>query len=217
MPDLLTFDPTWPADWSPQQWRHAASLMPLLAAMAVAAAIDWRSRRIPNWLTFTLLGTGLLRGLAGGLGWVEAIGPGGAVLGALVGFALAVPLFVLGARGAGDAKLYIAAGAWVGPGGILALFLVEAIVGAVFVVGHALARGRAMRLLSNTIVLATTLLNVRRLGLATATAAGQHLTVYNRSGPAKPGEGEFKSIDRPLPHAVPALVAAVACLVLGHL
>ncbi len=224
MPDLLSFEIVSPARWSPDRWRDVAALAPLMLAMLAAAAIDWRSRRIPNWLTFTLCGLGLLNGVAASAGWLVGVGVVNGLLGFLVGAALAVPLFILGARGAGDAKLYMAAGVWIGPGGILALFLVEAIVGAVFVVGRAVVRGQLAHLASNTIILATTLLNVRRLGLATTAAAGQHLTVYNAGGGGGGGGGGgedqegsgFKSIDRPLPHAVPALVALMLCLLLGH-
>ena len=217
MPDLLSFNLVLPDQWSPDRWREVAALAPLAVAMVVAAVVDWRSRRIPNWLTFSLFGVGLLRGLLATTGLVEGVGIGGGLLGTLAGAALAIPLFVLGARGAGDAKLYMATGAWIGPVGILELFLVESSVGAAFVVGRAICRGQMLRLTSNTIVLATTLLNVRRLGVATAAATGQHLTVYNATPNDPETPKRFSSIDRPLPHAVPALAAFALCLLLGHI
>src|SRR5262245_36842504 len=86
-----------------------------VVGMAVAAACDLRSRRIPNEVTVSILLLGLVaRGLGGGpteLVW----GLAGAATG------LTSLLLPFGARwlGGGDVKLAAAAGAWLGPRGAL--------------------------------------------------------------------------------------------------
>jgi|SRR5262245_4738253 len=82
----------------------------VISGSLVAAALDARSRRIPNWLTGGLLAAGLLNaGLtAGAVGLADA----GAAM-----FVLALPyviLFACAGGGAGDAKLMGAIGAWLG-------------------------------------------------------------------------------------------------------
>ena len=214
--DFLALTWTWPHDWSPREAAHAATLAPLLLAMAVAAGVDARTRRIPNWLTFPLLGLGLLRAAALWLGGMGDVTPLTALAGAGVGLLVSVPLYALGARGAGDSKLYIAAGAWVGPLGVVALFLIEAVVGAAWVVVRAVVRGQLALLLMNAAVLVTTLLHARRLGLATATAAGRRYSIYGPVPDDAPPP-RFASFDRPLPHAVPLLAAAVLAVLMGKL
>ena len=172
-------------------------LVPLLFMLLLAALIDTRTRKIPNWLTLSLLLAGLLRGACGTA--YAPLGLGGATLGMLAGFAAGFPLFALGARGAGDAKLYTAVGAWVGWQGVIALFLVEAVVGLVVVVAQCGVRGKLPELLRNTGVLVVTLLHVRRVGVGQAVANGQ----------------TFTSVDKKLPHAVPFFMAAVITLGLG--
>ena len=77
-----------------------------------ACVTDFRSRRIPNVLTFgasaaAVVFSGVTNGWAG-LGW--------ALAGWGVGCALFLPWFLLGGMGAGDVKLLAALGAWAGPG-----------------------------------------------------------------------------------------------------
>ena len=192
--DLLPFRPSF--DATP---AFLLNLVPLGAMLLVAALIDTRTRRIPNWLTLSLLLAGLLRGAAAPLLGLGGFGLGAALLGTAAGFGAGFPLFALGARGAGDAKLYTAVGAWLGWQGVLVLFLVEAVVGLVVVVAQCLVRGKLPELLRNTGVLMVTLLHVRRVGVEQAAANGR----------------AFTSVDRKLPHAVPFLLAAVITLALG--
>lgn len=215
--DPLALTWTWPSQWEPAYIVHVATLLPLFIAFFAAAVVDWRSRKIPNWLTFTLLAGGFFR--AASVWWVglSTFTPLDALAGAFAGFAIALPLFVLGARGAGDAKLYIAAGAWVGWWGVLALFLLEAIVGLCFVVGRATLRGQLRPLLHNTGVLVLTLLHVRRVGVEQAVSNGKRFTVYGEVDAANAKKSRFTSIDRPLPHAVPVLAAALLAIFLGRL
>ena len=83
----------------------------LLAASAWAVREDLLFRRIPNSLTGSLLCLGLaLQFISGGWAALDK-----AALGALVGLAMLLPLYVLRATGAGDVKLLAAAGASLGP------------------------------------------------------------------------------------------------------
>ncbi len=206
---------SWPAQW--EQWYavHIVALLPFFVALVVAAVVDWRHRKIPNWLTFMLLGGGIVRSIgswmAGGL-----FDPLDSLLGIGCGLMIGLPLFVVGARGAGDAKLYIAAGAWVGWPGVVVLAALEAIVGMIVVVSRAAATGKLRELLSNTGALVTTFLHLRRVGLDQADANAKRFTIYGEASQDTQGR-RFTSIERPLPHAVPFLAAAVLAVLLGRL
>lgn len=82
----------------------------LVAATAVAMASDLRSMRIPNWLTLPLFALGVsywsaTKGLPG---------LGDSLLGALVAGGIFIGAYILAGGGAGDAKLMLALGAWLG-------------------------------------------------------------------------------------------------------
>src|SRR3954452_16575170 len=77
----------------------------------VAVIEDLRRRTIPNWLTAGSLAIAVAAQAALG-GWR---GLGGALAGALVGFAVLLPM----RPGGGDLKLMAAFGAMLGPKGIL--------------------------------------------------------------------------------------------------
>jgi prepilin peptidase CpaA len=90
-------------------------LKPIVLGLAVALALiagwtDWRSRRIPNWLTVPgfLLGVSL-NVLAGGWAGLKT-----SLLGAGLGLLVLLPFVFLRSLGAGDWKLAGALGAFVG-------------------------------------------------------------------------------------------------------
>jgi prepilin peptidase CpaA len=87
------------------------------AAMVVAAVIDGWKLKVPNWLTFPLVLSGWLFGLLHDCGLLAGTGSGGigaALAGTALGFALLAPLYALGGMGAGDVKMQMGFGAWVG-------------------------------------------------------------------------------------------------------
>jgi prepilin peptidase CpaA len=161
--------------------------VPAFALLVWAAVTDLHSRRIPNWLTFSLA----LGGLAQAIAFGALSTPLASVLGLCVGFIIPFVLFALGALGGGDVKLLAGVGAWFGPQAALNVFVIAALVGAVMVVAQALAQRRGKVLIRNTAVLAVNLAHVRDVGLEHTKATGQ----------------SCRSVDRPLPYAVPVLIA----------
>jgi len=172
--------------------------VPLLAALVVAAVTDLRERRIFNWLTFGLALAGLFQSFAGSY-LPEALAPaftvsaGMSVAGLCVGFALTFILFAIGGLGGGDVKLLAAVGAWVGPVPVLFIFAAEAVIGMLIVLGQATTQGKLRALFKNSAMVAVNMANVNHLGVEHVVSTGQ----------------ACRSIDRPLPYAVPVLLATL--------
>lgn len=96
------------------------------AFMALAAVIDYRTKRIPNWLTLPAAIAGLV---------YSAVAPHGiGLLWSLAGFAIGMSLlllpWLLGGGGMGDVKMLAALGAWLGPLGILIAFAIGSVLAA---------------------------------------------------------------------------------------
>lgn len=92
-------------------------LLFLSAAMIVAATIDGWKLKVPNWLTFPLILSGWALGVCHNFGWLEGSGVGGigaALAGTALGFALLLPVYAIGGMGAGDVKMQMGFGSWVG-------------------------------------------------------------------------------------------------------
>jgi len=97
-----------------------------LGVTALAGLVDFRTRKIPNWLTVPalFLGVGIHLLVAG---WA---GAKASLEGAVLALILLFPLVLLRAFGAGDWKLMGAVGAFLGPVLFLLVF-----VGSIFVSG----------------------------------------------------------------------------------
>src|ERR1700757_387797 len=86
-------------------------------AMIVAAVIDGWKLKVPNWLTFPLVFSGWALGLCHSFGLLEATGAGGigaSLATTALGFVLLFPVYAIGGMGAGDVKMQMGFGAWVG-------------------------------------------------------------------------------------------------------
>jgi prepilin peptidase CpaA len=167
--------------------------LPVFAALSWAAVQDVRTRRIPNVLTFALA----LSGLAQSFLATGTVGPWASSGGLALGFGLGLGLFVLGGMGGGDVKLLAGLGAWTGPWGVVAIVVIEKVLAMLFVVGAAAWDGRLTRLLQSTAGLASNMLTVREQGVTGAVEASRmHV-----------------SVGRPLPYAVPVLVASAVTIV----
>lgn len=129
----------------------------MAAVTTVAAATDFRSRIIPNWLVLAgiVLGFGLNTYFYGTVGLkTAALGFGLALL-------IYVPLFILRAMGGGDVKLMAAVGSLAGPRDWMAIFIFASILGALFALGLLLARRSLGPAFSNVGHIVTNLLRGR--------------------------------------------------------
>lgn len=131
---------------------QTVTLAVVAVSTGVATAIDLTRRRIPNTLTLatTLLGLGLA---AAG---VTGITVAAALAGLALGLVLMLPGHLLGATGAGDVKLFAAAGTLLGGGRMLEAFLFVAIAGGVLALLAAAARGRLARTVAGASALCRT-------------------------------------------------------------
>lgn len=163
-------------------------MVPLLALLVWAAVTDLRERKIRNWLTLSLM----LSGLAQSLFPLHCSTPWGSVLGLLTGFGITFLLFAIGAIGGGDVKLMAGVGAWIGPAGVISVFVIYALMSMVFVLVQAIYQGRLLRLLHNSALITINLVHLREVGVEHVIATGQ----------------SAKSVDCwRLPVAVPVLIA----------
>jgi prepilin peptidase CpaA len=174
-------------------YTHWLGLAPLMFMLAIAAVIDARFRRIPNWLTITML----LSGLAQSFTSLHLARPSMAVLGIAAGFAIMLGQFVLGGLGGGDVKLMMGVGAWLGPVPLLAVFAAASVVGMIIVLSQAAWQGRLIKLLDNCCVVLVNLVHLKHVGVEHAIETGKLC----------------RSVDKPLPYAVPVLLATL--LVVG--
>jgi prepilin peptidase CpaA len=121
-------------------------LATLAAGVGIASAIDLRTRRIPNPLTGLLAATGVALAAAG----ISGLTVGASFMGLVLGLALLLPSHVIGATGAGDVKLFAAAGALIGPAPIVHALFYTALAGGLLAVVVALKRQRLRRTLGGT-------------------------------------------------------------------
>src|SRR2546427_10264934 len=83
--------------------------------MIAAAIIDWWKFKVPNKLTFPLILSGWALGLANNFGLEAGQGGIGAALtGTALGLALLLPIYAIGGMGAGDVKMTMGFGSWIG-------------------------------------------------------------------------------------------------------
>jgi prepilin peptidase CpaA len=99
----------------------------LAAALAVAAFVDWRSRRIPNWLNAGIALLAIPFWWAGSLSlWPDVAVQIGLATAILLLFWLA---FSVGMMGGGDVKMIAALALWMPPLAMLKLLLVMSLAG----------------------------------------------------------------------------------------
>ena len=141
-------------------WENWPLLL-VCAAMIVAAVIDGWKLKVPNWLTFPLILSGWLLGLLYGFGLLPPDGRGSfgaALLGTLLGFVLLLPVYAIGGMGAGDVKMQMGFGAWIGAfyglgaglGIIFWAFCLAVVIGGVLALAMIFVRGQYRKNLANT-------------------------------------------------------------------
>ena len=118
----------------------------LAMVLAISAGWwDWRSRRIPNWLTVPALAVGLAgHSIAGGWNGAKA-----ALAGAALPLALLLPVVLLRGLGAGDWKLMGALGALLGWAQILLVLLASIFLAGLFAVIQLVRQKRVAKTLAN--------------------------------------------------------------------
>ena len=169
--------------------------LPLGVLLAAAVVIDWRERRIPNWLNaLTFVG-----GVAAVAGGIIPVSAGGATLAVAIAIGLVLPRVLLGATGAGDLKQHMAVAVWLGPLGIVAAFMLSAVAGMIVAAVQAYRSGKLKALLHNSAVLSMNLVHARTVGV-------DHIQQTGTS---------FRSVDKPLPYAVPMMIGT-AIVVVGR-
>ena len=97
--------------FTPEYWP----IQVICIGMIAAAIIDWWKFKVPNKLTFPLIISGWLLGLANDFGLGAGLGGiGAALLGTLLGMGLLLPIYAIGGMGAGDVKMTMGFGSWIG-------------------------------------------------------------------------------------------------------
>jgi len=126
----------------------------------VAGVLDWRCRRIPNWLTVSGMATGVA------VNTILFRWPGlkAALLGALLALGLLLPFVWIRSLGAGDWKLAGALGACLGPRQLLAVLMGTVLVAGVMALAVVIWKRRLMRTLLNITHLLAALFSLRMPG-----------------------------------------------------
>jgi prepilin peptidase CpaA len=125
---------------------HSVAWWPAVIVLSVATFTDLRSRRIPNWLVlpYLLAGIAVSSWLHGWHGAGQSLeGAGLALL--IYGF-----LFWMGGMGAGDVKLCIAIGAWIGPNQLFIALVLTGLAGGAMALVWAVRGGFLKELFQHT-------------------------------------------------------------------
>jgi prepilin peptidase CpaA len=125
-----------------------------------AGVLDWRFRRIPNWLTVSGFATGVA------LNTILYRWPGlkAALLGTALGLGLLLPFVWVRSLGAGDWKLAGALGACLGPWQLLSVLMGTILVAGVMALAVVIWKGRLKRTLLNIAHLFAALFSLRMPG-----------------------------------------------------
>jgi prepilin peptidase CpaA len=128
---------------------NAFTLTALAVGAIGGAAVDLRTRRVPNPLTYVLTASGIVAAASG----ISSVTFWAAIAGLAVGLTLMLPGYIIAGTGAGDVKLFAAAGTFLGPLPIATAFLYTAIAGGALALVVAARRRRLRRTLETTAAL----------------------------------------------------------------
>jgi prepilin peptidase CpaA len=134
--------------------------IPAVLTAVCAGVLDWRYRRMPNWLTIS--------GLAAGIGVNIALsgwpGAKASLLGAALGLGLLLPFVLLRSLGAGDWKLAGALGACLGPGQLTTVLMGTILVAGVIALAVVIWKGRFVQTMRNIVQMLAALVSLRMPG-----------------------------------------------------
>lgn len=119
--------------------------MSAVVLAAIAGWTDWRSRRIPNWLTVPGLALGIALNTMMG-GWA---GTRDSLLGAVLGLGLLLPFVLIRSLGAGDWKLVGALGAILGPSRLVVVLFATVLVAGLMALALIIYKGRIRQTVYN--------------------------------------------------------------------
>ncbi len=166
-------------------WVTACAI--LVPGILWASWIDYKERRVPNWLNAAIAAAGFAA-----QAWFFGLeGLGAGALGLLVGFATLILPWLMHGMGAGDVKLMMAIGVWLGPWLTLVSFAAGAVIGGVIAVVMILSTGRLWQAYGN---------------LATiAQKVSSRSTLFSDFGAAK----SFGDSSQLLPYGVPLTIGTL--------
>src|ERR1700694_3702317 len=144
----------------PGPWLQTGPWIPAVLLAIGAGILDWRYRRIPNWLTVS----GLAAGVAVHTILYRWPGLKAALLGTLLGLGLLLPFVLVRSLGAGDWKLAGALGACLGPRQLLSVLMGTILVAGVMALAVVIWKGRLKRTLVNIAHLLAALFSLRMPG-----------------------------------------------------
>ena len=124
--------------------NHVLWTLAIILAL-IAGITDWRSRRIPNWLTVPSAALGLTLSTLF-FGWS---GAKSSLAGFGLGLLVLFPFVIVNAFGYGDWKLVGASGAILRTDLLLQVFIVAAILNAIIALAVVIFRGRLLETLGN--------------------------------------------------------------------
>jgi len=134
--------------------------IPAVLVAIGAGILDWRYRRIPNWLTVS----GFVAGVAVNTILYRWPGLKAALLGTLLGLGLLLPFVLVRSLGAGDWKLAGALGACLGPWQLLSVLMGAILVAGVMALVVVIWKRRLKRTLFNIAHLLAALFSLRMPG-----------------------------------------------------
>lgn len=126
-------------------WSEAVIWGLALAVALWAGWLDWKSRRIPNWLTVSgfALGLGVNAVISGWSGIVKGLEGTGIGIGVLL-----IPVMLRGI-GAGDLKLMASLGAFLGPWKLVSVLFVSIFIAGIMAVVEIVRKRRVKETLGN--------------------------------------------------------------------
>lgn len=131
--------------------------------LIVAAWIDGKQLRVPNWITFPMVLSGLIyHSCSGGWGtWADG-GFQGSLAALGTGLACLLPIYAVGGMGAGDVKLMAGMGAWLASAEhTWQAFVVSVFVGAVMAIVMVWRSGRFAEHYANAFVILNEWMTIR--------------------------------------------------------
>lgn len=144
------------------------------AVLIFAAYIDGKQLKVPNWITFPMVLSGLVYHTVAN-GWT---GCQASLLGIGCGLLCLLPLYAIGGMGAGDVKLMAGIGAWLGAATTWNAFLVTVVVGAVMAIVMVARSGRIQHHITQFFHIAFEIMTVRDPNKLFANAKERKPTMY---------------------------------------